>query len=116
MSLGVKVEGVSKSFRDRQVLKEVSCTFPDGRISVILGPNGSGKTTLLRIISGLETPDSGRVEYHNGGKPQGAGPQLMRRMTLLAQDPVLFNMTVAGNVSYGLKLRGLSPGEAGKRV
>lgn len=116
MSLSVKVEGVTKSFKDRQVLRDVSCSFPEGRISVILGPNGSGKTTLMRAISRLEAPDSGRVEYLDNGEAQGTGPALMRRMTLIAQDPVLFNMTVAGNVAYGLRLRGLPSGEINERV
>ncbi len=116
MSLGVEVKGVAKSFKGRQVLENISCSFPQGRISVILGPNGSGKTTLLRAISRLEAPDSGRVEYLDNGKPQDRGLALMRRMTLIAQDPVLFNMTVAGNVAYGLRLRGLPSGEINERV
>ena len=44
-----------------QVLRDVSLTVPEGKLTVITGPNGGGKTTLAKIIAGLETPDSGKI-------------------------------------------------------
>ena len=44
-----------------QVLRDVSLTVPEGKLTVITGPNGGGKTTLAKIIAGIETPDSGKI-------------------------------------------------------
>lgn len=58
----IVVHELCKSFGDKQVLQNFSVVFPAGIISGIAGPSGSGKTTLLRLLLGLETPDSGRIE------------------------------------------------------
>lgn len=55
------VEGVTVVRGQTTVLENVSVTFAPGRVTRLVGPNGSGKTTLLRVISGLETPQKGRV-------------------------------------------------------
>lgn len=52
---------VDMAFDDRQVLRGLSCRFPRGKISVILGGSGSGKTTILRLIGGLVHPQRGRI-------------------------------------------------------
>jgi phospholipid/cholesterol/gamma-HCH transport system ATP-binding protein len=57
----VELDDVRLSFGGRDVLRGVSCSFPRGRISVILGGSGAGKTTILRLIGGLVRPQSGRV-------------------------------------------------------
>jgi len=57
----VVFEDVRMAFGDREVLRGLSCRFPHGRISVILGGSGSGKTTVLRLIGGLVHPQSGRI-------------------------------------------------------
>jgi phospholipid/cholesterol/gamma-HCH transport system ATP-binding protein len=61
----IRVEGVSKRFRDNVVLDQVSLDVPDGATTVILGPSGIGKTVLLKIMAGLLAPDEGRV-FHDG--------------------------------------------------
>ncbi len=57
----VSFENVHMAFEDRDVLRGLSCRFPRGKISVILGGSGSGKTTILRLIGGLVHPQSGRI-------------------------------------------------------
>jgi branched-chain amino acid transport system ATP-binding protein len=57
----LSLEGVSKAFGGVQVVREVTCGMEAGAITGLIGPNGAGKTTLLDIISGMHTPDSGRV-------------------------------------------------------
>jgi len=57
----LEVKNVCKSFDEKQVLKGVSLTVSSGERVLLQGENGSGKSTLLRILSGLETPDSGEV-------------------------------------------------------
>ncbi len=50
-----------KAFGEKQVLRDFSATFAQGKITCLLGPSGCGKTTLLRMLLGLETPDSGQI-------------------------------------------------------
>lgn len=116
MSIGMRLEGVVKGYGGREALRGVTCAFPAGKVSAILGPNGSGKTTLIRIIAGLERPGSGSVEYldSTGALPPCLG--LMRRMTLVSQKAVLFNTTLYNNVAYGLRARGISRDAVKARV
>lgn len=55
----IEVRNLSKTFGDREVLKDISFTVEEGQTAVIIGPSGSGKTTLLRCINLLEIPTSG---------------------------------------------------------
>ncbi len=58
----LKVEGISKSYGAREVLKDVTFEVPPGAVVGVIGPNGTGKTTLLKLIAGQLEPDSGTVE------------------------------------------------------
>ena len=58
----VTFRNVDMAFGSRRVFEALSCSFPSGRISVILGGSGSGKSTLLRLIGGLVHPQAGRIE------------------------------------------------------
>ena len=57
----IELEGVSKGFNDRLLIDNLSLSIPKGAIVGIIGGNGAGKSTLFKLISGAETPDSGRV-------------------------------------------------------
>jgi ABC-type multidrug transport system ATPase subunit len=57
--IAIDVEGLTKSFGDRTVVKDLTLKVPKGEIYGFLGPNGSGKTTTIRMLCGLLTPDSG---------------------------------------------------------
>ncbi|MFD1465607.1 amino acid ABC transporter ATP-binding protein [Lapidilactobacillus mulanensis] len=61
----LKLEKISKTIDGRQIIKEVSFEVVEGQTLCIVGPSGAGKTTLLRIISGLETFDSGTITLNN---------------------------------------------------
>ena len=71
----VTVDGVSKSYRGRPVLVDVSMRVGRGEVVVLTGPNGAGKSTLLGIIAGVEQPDRGSVELAGpvGWVPQQGG-------------------------------------------
>ena len=58
--IAIDVEGLTKSFGSRVVVRDLTMQVPKGEIYGFLGPNGSGKTTTLRMLCGLLTPDSGR--------------------------------------------------------
>ena len=57
----MKLEGVSKSFKQQKVLNDFSLTIEKGERMCLLGPSGCGKTTALRLIAGLEIPDRGKI-------------------------------------------------------
>lgn len=95
------------------------CLLESGRIYSVVGPNGSGKTTLLNLLAFLHRPSRGSVLFR-GDEVDYANRvhmlSLRRQIGYLMQNPYLFNMSVADNISYGLKVRGVSKEEAGHRV
>jgi tungstate transport system ATP-binding protein len=100
-----RLENVEKTYSGRTVLTVPELTFQRGCLTGIHGPNGGGKSTLLRILGLLEAPDKGTLRFlgHNAGPEELA---LRRRVAMLPQNPYLLHRSVAGNVTYGLKLRG----------
>jgi tungstate transport system ATP-binding protein len=84
------------------------------RIYALTGPNGAGKSTLLRIMALLLSPQSGTVEF-TGSAPRDLDRQ-RQKVTLVEQTPYLFNSSVADNLSYGLKLRGINSRERSDRI
>lgn len=55
--------GVNEDGQEKEIIRDISLTIPDGKLVVITGPNGGGKSTLARLIAGIETPDSGQIFY-----------------------------------------------------
>ena len=89
-AVSVKVEGLSKSFGDLSVLKNVSFDVKPGEIFVIMGPSGSGKSVLLRHIAGLDIPTSGKVTVE-GLDPSLAESRDRVRLALVFQAGALVN-------------------------
>jgi iron(III) transport system ATP-binding protein len=115
------VDGVHKTLGTVHVLKGASFTAERGRIVALLGASGSGKTTLLRCMAGLEMPEQGRIAI--AGKPvfdgtaRSAVPPEKRNVGLVFQSYALWpHKTVAENVAFGLKLRGVPAADTAKRV
>lgn len=79
-----------------------------GGVHFLMGPNGAGKTMMLGVLSLLETPEEGEIYFDGERVFPGPGPsrEALRRVTLVGQDPYLFDDTVVGNVTYGLRRRG----------
>jgi len=103
----IAIHRLAKSFplesRVVEALAEVNLSVALGEFCCIVGPSGCGKTTLLRILAGLETPTSGRVEIQAAStdRPLNA---------MVFQEPSAFPwMTVEDNVGYGLQMRRVSP-------
>ncbi len=107
MPADVSVEGIRKTYGDVVAVDTVDLSVGDGEFFTLLGPSGSGKTTTLRIIAGFEQPDSGRVTL--GGDDITNDPPYSRDVNTVFQDYALFpHMTVAENVGYGLKVKGVA--------
>jgi sulfate transport system ATP-binding protein len=84
--------------------KNVSVAVPHGALVALLGPSGSGKTTLLRIISGLETADSGAILYEDEDATNRSPRD--RNVGFVFQHYALFrHMTVFENIAFGLRVR-----------
>jgi tungstate transport system ATP-binding protein len=111
-------EGLFKDYGTRRVLDLPHLTIPAERTVALLGPNGAGKTTLLHILGLLLAPSGGRLRYHGAPVPRGNGPMraLRRRIILVEQHPIMFSTSVARNVAFGLKIRGLDARTRRRRV
>ncbi len=96
--LGVRLEGVSRRFGAREVLRDVALTIEPGSFVAVVGRSGSGKSTLLRMLAGLDRPDAGVVEL--GGRAPGVGSAETR---IMFQDGRLLPWRrVIDNVALGL--------------
>jgi len=105
----VRLDSCAKTFADgTRALDPVTFDIARGETVVVLGPSGCGKTTMLRIIAGLETPDSGGRVLFNGEDVTEV-PIERRNVGMVFQSYALFpNMSVAENIGYGLKIRGVA--------
>lgn len=112
----IELIGVRKEFGDKVVAVEgADLAVADGELFAILGPSGSGKTTLLRLIAGFEQPTAGTVKL--GGRDVTALPPAQRDTNTVFQQYALFpHMTVAQNVEYGLRVRGVAKPERRRRA
>lgn len=113
----ITLQGCSKTFDDgTRALLPLDLSIAGGETIVLLGPSGCGKTTTLRIIAGLESPDpGGRVLFETTDVT--AVPIEKRNVGMVFQSYALFpNMTVAGNIEYGLKVRGMPAADRSARV
>src|SRR5258707_1938510 len=106
-SAAIKLEDVTKIFDGKVVAVDgVTLYIAAGEFFALLGPSGCGKTTSLRMIAGFEMPDSGRV--HVGGQDITDLPVHRRDMGMVFQNYALFpHRTVAENVAFGLRMRGI---------
>ncbi len=103
----VRLCGIRRSYGDVVAVAGVDLDIGAGEFFTLLGPSGSGKTTMLRVIAGFERPDAGRVELQGADVTHVAPAQ--RAVNTVFQDYALFpHMTVAENVEYGLRVKGIS--------
>ncbi|CAL9544232.1 ABC transporter ATP-binding protein [Streptomyces sp. enrichment culture] len=102
----LQLDGVTVRFGARVALDAVDLTVAEHEIVCVLGPSGSGKSTLLRVVAGLQAADDGRVLL--AGADQAGVPVHRRGVGLMFQDHQLFpQRDVAGNVAFGLRMRGV---------
>ncbi len=111
----VELQGIVKRFGRNTVVNHVDLAIGDGEFFTLLGPSGCGKTTLLRMIAGFNDPDEGDILFD--GESILHLPAHKRDTGMVFQNYALFpHLSVADNVAYGLKARGIKGQEIKTRV
>ncbi len=110
----LELKDIIHDYNGRRVLDIPSLFIEKGNIYAFVGPNGSGKTTLLSIMSLILKPKSGRIYFK--GRQVKYDINIRQAMTMVFQNPYLFNMSVSRNVAYGLYSRKISKKERNERV
>ncbi|MFE2756578.1 ABC transporter ATP-binding protein [Actinosynnema sp. NPDC059335] len=113
--MSLRVDGLSVAYGPVLAVSDVDLTVVDGEVVALLGPSGCGKSTLLRAVAGLEPVAGGAVSWD--GADLAGTPVHRRGFGLVFQDGQLFpHRDVAGNVAFGLRMRGVEREARGKRV
>ena len=111
----ITIDGVARSFGAVRAIDDVSITIGDGEFFTLLGPSGCGKTTLLRMVAGFCELDDGRILF--GTERIDTLPPHRRNTGMVFQNYAVFpNLTVGGNVAYGLRARKVGRDDIRSRV
>jgi putative spermidine/putrescine transport system ATP-binding protein len=114
-SLPIRVSNLVKAYNTQRVLDDVSIEIRAGEFMTLLGPSGSGKTTLLMALAGFVGPESGSIRF--GEREMITTSPHKRGVGMVFQSYALFPfMSVAENVAYPLKIRGVAPADQKTRA
>ena len=115
MTQALILEHLTAHYGSTKVLDDLSLTVPAGELVSLLGASGCGKTTTLRLVAGFLEPTAGSITL--GGKDLTRLPAHKRDIGLVFQSYALFpHLSVADNVGFGLKQRGVSGADRARRV
>lgn len=115
----ISLRGVSFAFGTQTVLNKIDLHIDPGSIVALLGPSGCGKSTLLRLLAGLTQPADGEIFFgeRRVAKRGWSLPPEARDIGMVFQDYALWpHMTVAQNVTFPLRMRGVPRAERERRV
>jgi putative spermidine/putrescine transport system ATP-binding protein len=111
----LRIEHVEKSFGPITVVRDFNLDIAEGEFVSFLGPSGCGKTTVLRMVAGFEEPSGGRIVI--GGQDVTRLRPNQRNIGMVFQAYALFpNLTVAQNIAFGLRVKGVPKADQDKRV
>jgi putative spermidine/putrescine transport system ATP-binding protein len=114
---GIALDAVTARYRRTgpDVVRALSLRAEEGRLTALLGPSGCGKTTVLRLVAGLLDPVGGDIRV--AGRSVLGVPAERRRLAVVFQQPLLFpHLDVAGNIGFGLRMRGVDRATLRRRV
>ena len=94
--------GFSYEEGEKPVLKDVSFTIPEGKVTALIGQNGSGKTTVFKLLERLYEPDGGKILFNGGDASKIHLDEWRRSFGCVSQDPQLMSASVRDNIAYGL--------------
>ena len=104
----IRLQGITKKYGNNLIIPKLDLTIYDGEFLTLLGPSGCGKTTLLRMISGLDTPTTGKVFLDDEDVTNK--PPYKRDVNMVFQHYALFpHMTVEENIKFGLMMKKYPP-------
>jgi ABC-2 type transport system ATP-binding protein len=111
----LQLEGIKKSFKEKDVLKGITLRMENG-VYGLLGPNGAGKTTLMRILADIVQPSKGRILI-NGQDKRTCGDEYRARIGYLPQDMCFYpSFTGHDYLNYAAALKGVDPAKAKERI
>jgi spermidine/putrescine transport system ATP-binding protein len=111
----IRLRGLTKHFGEVRAVDDVSLDIVAGEFFSLLGPSGCGKTTTLRMIGGFDLPTTGTIELR--GRDVTRDPPDKRPVNMVFQSYALFpHLDAAGNIAFGLKRRGASSDDIGRRT
>lgn len=111
----IQIKNLSKNFDGTPAVANIDLNIYQGELFTILGGSGCGKSTLLRMLAGFETPSEGQIIID--GKDMAGIPAYDRPVNMMFQSYAVFpHMTVAQNISYGLKKDGIEKSQIKNRV
>ena len=115
MTHSLSIQNITAHYGTTKVLEDLSLDIAEGELVSLLGASGCGKTTTLRLVAGFLEPTSGKIEL--GGRDLTRLPAYQRNIGLVFQNYALFpHLSVADNVGFGLKQRGIGGEARTKRV
>jgi tungstate transport system ATP-binding protein len=112
MSAAYVLKHVIYGYDGPPVLQIEDLEIPEGKIVGLVGPNGSGKTTLLNILSFVEVPGRGTITFFGEEFQKGKLLAFRRKVGFLLQNPYLFHDSVMANLTWAMRLRGISSAHA----
>ena len=117
MTALLAVSEAMKAYGGKTLVDAGGLTLAQGDLIVLTGDNGSGKTTLLKMLAGLEPGDRLRLRFNGLEATSASYPRELRRsIVYVHQHPYLFNTSIADNIRYGLRLRGVDSRERERKV
>jgi subfamily B ATP-binding cassette protein MsbA len=101
LSQNIEFRGVTFSYGDEPVLRDVNLDVPAGKVIAIVGSSGSGKTTLVNLVPRFYDPDEGAVLLDGHDLRDASLLSLRRQIAIVTQESILFDDTVRANIAYG---------------
>ena len=97
------MEHISFSYGATPILKDVSCTIPEGKVTAIIGTNGAGKTTLFKLLERMYAPSEGAIRFGGTDISEFSLSAWRRNLAIVAQDKPLLSGTIRENILYGVR-------------